>query len=330
MSDPDRTSAEAPPTFARRVLRFVLPALVFGVVAILAWVIIESNAHPTQWGWTGFAPSSLPKDDRHDVQRAKTLWDWLQLLIVPVVLTVGGYWFNRTETQRTLEIARKNREQDAETAGRRQQEAVLEAYLGQMATLLLHENLGSTGDNKARHVARGQTLTTLGRLDKDHKRTVLQFLSDAKLITIVDLQKANLRQANLHDTNLRGADLSGADLREADLRRADLRGATLGGASLRGANLSDANLEGANLDGANLHGADLFMAKLGGANLRNANLRDANLGGAYLFSADLRGASLSDTDLRAAYLVNAQYSGEQLDRAKSCQGATLHDTSGHP
>ncbi len=28
--------------------------------------------------------------------RGKTLWDWLQLLIIPVVLAVGGYLFNLT------------------------------------------------------------------------------------------------------------------------------------------------------------------------------------------------------------------------------------------
>ena len=29
----------------------------------------------------------------------KTLWDWMQLLIVPTALAVGGYIFNRTEKQ---------------------------------------------------------------------------------------------------------------------------------------------------------------------------------------------------------------------------------------
>src|SRR6266516_7842110 len=29
--------------------------------------------------------------------RGKTLWDWLQLLIIPVVLAVAGFWFNHSE-----------------------------------------------------------------------------------------------------------------------------------------------------------------------------------------------------------------------------------------
>jgi hypothetical protein len=27
----------------------------------------------------------------------KTLWNWLHLLIIPVVLAIGGYWFNRQQ-----------------------------------------------------------------------------------------------------------------------------------------------------------------------------------------------------------------------------------------
>src|SRR5213592_265877 len=36
--------------------------------------------------------------------RGKTLWDWLQLLIIPAVLAGGGLWFNQMQ---------KNREQQA-------------------------------------------------------------------------------------------------------------------------------------------------------------------------------------------------------------------------
>ena len=44
-----------------------------------------------RWKWTG-----LPE---------RTLWDWLSLLIVPVVLALGGYLFTRSENRRTQEVA---------------------------------------------------------------------------------------------------------------------------------------------------------------------------------------------------------------------------------
>jgi hypothetical protein len=57
------------------------------------------------WKWTG-----LPK---------RTFWDWLDLLIVPVVLAIGGYLFTRSENQRTREDADKQRTLDRELADER-------------------------------------------------------------------------------------------------------------------------------------------------------------------------------------------------------------------
>ena len=43
--------------------------------------------------WIGFGESKVNKD----VRPAKTLWDWLKLLIIPAVLAIGGYLFTRFE-----------------------------------------------------------------------------------------------------------------------------------------------------------------------------------------------------------------------------------------
>jgi len=62
---------------------------------------------------------------RYDI----TLWDWLKLLIVPVVIAGGGLWFNRQQREREIEIARQQREQELEIAERRTQDEALQAYL---------------------------------------------------------------------------------------------------------------------------------------------------------------------------------------------------------
>jgi len=41
-----------------------------------------------------------------------TLWDWLELLVVPAVLAVGGYLFARAENQRARENVDKQRTLD--------------------------------------------------------------------------------------------------------------------------------------------------------------------------------------------------------------------------
>jgi len=259
--------------------------------------------------------------------RGKTLWDWLQLLIIPAVLAVGGYLFNYTTSKSEREIASD-----------RQREDTLQSYIDKISELMLRENLRESADEKVQKIARVRTLTVLRRLDAERKVSVLQFLHESGLI---DKDKRII--------DLSGADLSEADLSEADLRRADLDGATLDGANLRGAiliaDLSVADLRGANLSGAILReailfGADLSGAILGGANLRRAilsrailsgaNLSGANLYGAILDGATLDGATLDGATLDGANLRGATVTPEQLDKAWSLKDTTMSDGSKHP
>jgi uncharacterized protein YjbI with pentapeptide repeats len=266
----------------------------------------------------------------------KTLWDWLELLIVPVVLAIGGYLFTRSENRATR-VAAEQRSQDE----------ALQTYLDQMGQMLLdkaqHLRRSQEGGEE-RTLARARTLTVLPRLDGERKRSVLQFLYESGLIAVdhpvVNLSGADLSEAKLKRANLRKADLSKADLRGADLSRADLGEANLGGANLGGANLGGANLHEAHLHQANLADAyspnaylkrtDLGYADLSGADLAKADvsesylfhavlfkavLRSADFEEANLVSADLREVDLSDADLSDANLWHANLSGADLAKA---------------
>jgi hypothetical protein len=226
------------------------------IVALVVATIVLGYVR--EWEWTG-----LVKDKAYT---KRTLWDWLQLLIIPAVLAGVGLWFNRQQ-----------REQELQTADRRAQDEALQAYLDQMSQLLIPDKDQPTlydehPPDSLKTVARARTLTVLPRLDGDRKARVVQFLYESGLITkdrpILDLGGANLRRADL----IR-ADLSGADLIRADLIRADLSGAYLSRADLRGADLCGANLSG----WANLSGADLSRADLRGADLSAAHLEEADL-----------------------------------------------------
>jgi hypothetical protein len=217
------------------------------------------------WKWTG-----LPK---------RTLWDWLQLLIIPGVLAGGGLWFNRQQ-----------REQELQTADRRAQDEALQAYVDQMSAMLIPNNdqpslYDEHPPDSLKTVARARTLTVLPRLAGDRKARVVQFLYESGLITetrgsIVDLKGANLSDADLRDANLRDANLRDANLNVADLRGADLVRSNLREADLVDAYLREADLRGADLSGAYLRGANLSDAYLRGANLSDAVLRGAILSGA--------------------------------------------------
>src|SRR5439155_5359374 len=75
--------------------------------------------------WTGFGPYTPPQPSIEGYQRAKTFWDWMQLLIVPAVLAGGVYFLNRTErinaekaTRQRAEADRQRAEERAETERR--------------------------------------------------------------------------------------------------------------------------------------------------------------------------------------------------------------------
>jgi uncharacterized protein YjbI with pentapeptide repeats len=274
--------------------------------------------------WTGVGERRWKKAPDEEVQPGKTLWDWLQLLIVPAILIgVTFAWSTlqtRSENQREEgRIAADNSREDRRIAADRaaaeeaRQDATLQGYFDQMSGLILHEKLlSSEWDDPVRAVARTVTLATVRRLDGERKAEVVRFLNEARLAETkdphvflkgADLTNANLRSAFLPDANLDGADLRGADLRGADLRSAELMGTDLRGTDLRSARLSGANLSG-----------DPF-AFVPGANLAGANLTGADLDGAYLPLANFKGATLRGVDFRKAVLRAESYGWAKLGEA---------------
>jgi uncharacterized protein YjbI with pentapeptide repeats len=233
----------------------------------------------------------------------------MQLLFIPVVLAIAGFWFNhrerkaaelraenerkgaelRSSAEREIEQKRANTKQ--EIALDNQREAALQGYLDRVSELLLQTNLSEErSDEKVLMLIRARTLTTLKGLDPDRKTSLFGFLWESGLIG----------RFNLNDADFSGADLSGADLIGVKLRKA-------------------------NFSGANLHRVTLNKAELLGANLKGANLSST-----MMYDADLRYADLTDADLTDAYLTGAKmegavYCGEQLNPV-----ATMPDGSKHP
>ena len=88
----------------------------------------------------------------------KTLWDWLDLLIIPVALGLGALWVNRISQRNEQRRADRENQIEREIASERNQEAALQAYLDRMTDLLLKENLRkSQPEDEVRTVARTRT-----------------------------------------------------------------------------------------------------------------------------------------------------------------------------
>jgi uncharacterized protein YjbI with pentapeptide repeats len=332
------------------------PRLVLIITLLVILFVLLIGGYFFNWTWTGFGPYTPPTSN---FQREKTLYDWLQLAIIPVALAVGIWWLNRLQQQRDQRLAdqraqlereaaekqaqvereaaeeRKEAEQKAaneryenelKIAHDNQRAATLEAYLDKMSELLLNKDnplRESKPEDEVRQIARVRTLTVLPRLNANRKRSVLHFLYESDLIDkdkrIIDLNGADLVEADLSGIVLCDAVLSGANLAGANLVGADLARVNLSTADLHRADMREVNLKEANLFFANMKGADLSRSSLRNADLRNADLSKANLDGAVLDAAALDGANL----------LEAKVTTEQLDQTMSLKGATKPEVTKH-
>jgi uncharacterized protein YjbI with pentapeptide repeats len=210
----------------------------------------------------------------------KTLWDWMELLVIPLVLATGAFYLNRSERVIERQAAEDRAKLEREIASDRQQEAVLQAYLDRIADSLLKEKLRTSKNKEIRNVARIRTLTVLRGLDANRKGMLLRFLRDSSLIDVIELagadfSKTKLNGADLSRANLSGIHLAGADLRESNLSEADLRESDLSGTNLNTATFREAKLNRANLSGADLSGAEITDKQLATAkSLEGATLPD--------------------------------------------------------
>jgi hypothetical protein len=261
---------------------FVYVAL--GVIGLFCFFAL---AYVCKWRWTGLVETVVKKAPDEDVQRSKELWDWLQLLGIPLGLVGLAFLLNNWQSDRAQRISKD--------ASRQQ---TLSTYLTQMSGLILDRQLVlvlvKSKDHKklvlkskpsagVLSIARALTLTAAQPLDPDRKGDVGRFLFDANL-----LQSDPANQDDLHDVSLVSALL---DPKTGRVRN---------GPNFRNAKLEDAYLQGADLFHANLQNANLQKADLFGANLQRANLQGANLRGAKLFAADLLGANLKGAHVNGA------------------------------
>jgi len=289
------------------------------------------------WKWTGLVTdANYPK---------RTLWDWLDLLIVPIALAIATFVLNRiaANRQQAAQAAQKERDEAAQAAQKERDEAaqaaqkqheqklaaerdhgvVLQAYVDNIGNLLLERDLRSSleGDD-VRKLARSLTLaaltrfhtgipwTDLGSEGSYFKRSLIQFLYEADLLNkeaaIVDLYRAELDNANLNAISLAGANLRGADMRFADLRRADLSDASMPEAYLFMAKLSATNLSAADLSYATLNHISCVPDTVTSQWGLESGV---NLSNAKLFRARLINADLTGADLTGADLTGADLTG---------------------
>jgi uncharacterized protein YjbI with pentapeptide repeats len=254
--------------------------------------------------WTGFA--------------GKTLWDWLELLLIPLALAAVAFGLNYFANEREQRRDDRRAARERALAADARRDDALRIYLQQMSSLMLERDLRtSRPGSEVQAVARAFTLTVLRRLDSERKGLVVRFLSQAGLIGSELQNRVPFVDFRHPPTRLRTemppskVNLGGADLRNVALRSTELIAKSFEGADLRGADFREAHLEATTFDQADLRNADFRDALLGSfvSSGRPASFREACVTDARFDSAEMDGINFS------AQGVNVDLSHANLERA---------------
>jgi uncharacterized protein YjbI with pentapeptide repeats len=319
---------------------WILPALVLtSVVAIIGLLIV----FPPKWEWLGIGKSNeisqvtieaLDPNGKKTVtttkyEQAKTLWDWLGVLGVPLSLALLAWWLQHLQEA----IADKQEKLEKEIAEANQREEALQDYFDRISTLLIDKNLLAISAkleykseeevqeekellSAAIDIIQAITLSIFRRLGDDYERKtdLLGFLFESEIINKL---KLNLSNANLSNTKFSPlCDLSNINFSNSNLSNAFLWDAKLNWACLANSNLSKAFLMSAQLNNADLWHVNLSYANLLEAKLLEADLRDSNLTGAILERANFSSANLSNANLSNANLIGTVFIGTELKEAR--------------
>jgi uncharacterized protein YjbI with pentapeptide repeats len=294
----------------------------------LAAVILILVLGGYQLPWTGFGQVG---DQSTLLRPAKSLWDWMDLLLVPILLALVAVAFSRAQKEREMSISIIERGADA-----------LQQYLRDMSELLLGHGLEEENElATASRTATARTIATLDMLSPTQKGHLVRFLAGAGLIAaenpFIPLQRANLQRMYLDPGSYRGCSLHGAnmdlasvshcsfdksDLASSTMLASDLGSSTFFQCEMNYIHARHAYLVRARLHDARLLKADFQSADLEDADLRRAKLRSAKFRGANLNRADLQGAQMPYADFRVANLRNANFRGCDLTGA-NFYGANL-------
>jgi hypothetical protein len=194
----------------------------FGILVLVAF-FISVLGYVSDLHWTG-----VPE---------KTFWNWLEVLVAPVLLSGGGFLLYTAWTWSDHRLAETGAHEAARHASLH---GIANGYIDDIEQLLLKVDKGNSREGEiARSIAWARTLIVLEGLDQGRKGHIIRFLQHASLLKqaasshheprqqlLISLKSANLRGVHLPRIDLSGANLQEANLLAANLLEADLSGAT--------------------------------------------------------------------------------------------------------
>ncbi|HLW41163.1 MAG TPA: hypothetical protein VKY82_02195 [Flavobacterium sp.] len=178
--------------------------LLCGLILIICWAI-NPKAAPE---WTGFS--------EYNTINYRTLWDWLDLIIIPGSIGLFAWIFTSYEKDKNKRIENE-----------KFKDVTLNSFLKVMAELIINNDLPGTPNPKSLAIAKTRMNIALDHLDGARKGQVLQFLYQSDLIDKnpnLKLLGANFNDSIINNLVLIDAEIKGAHFERASLLETNLNG----------------------------------------------------------------------------------------------------------
>ncbi|MBC1193738.1 pentapeptide repeat-containing protein [Microcystis aeruginosa BLCCF158] len=260
-----------------------------GILLLLFLLVIANVAiWISNFKWSGF--------------QKKTLWDWLQLLIIPLMLALGAFYLNSaSESSRVQEQIKQE---------------ILTDYFSKMQDLIVEtKKVKETSGYKESHpkdqevrllpefrpTAQALTLSVLEQLDGKRKGKVITYLAESQLITANNDNLSSLPEIKLN----------GANLKEIVLENVDLYGII--DMKNKGQIINGIKINNANMEGANLSQVNLFKSNLSGSNLENATLKNVKFTGSIMKDSKFINGQITDVNFTGVSLSQTIFDNIKLE-----------------
>ena len=306
----------------RKLMDFPILTTIFSIAGLtIIYIFVQHFVFGnTAWAdWTGFREytGSIAKEDR-----GKTLWDVLELVIIPVGGALIAYFFNKSLKENEQRLIDERVKIEREILIDQQREIALQSYMMTMHNLIeKNDPCHSLPGDEIRNFVTTITQSTLNKLDGKRKGLVIKFLYGANFLyrkdPIVSLEYSDLSDIDLSNTDLESINFKLATLKNANFYQTKLKNASFEKVFLDSTKFYSTNLNNADFSYAYGENVIFDLAVLSNANLENsyfpkasfdsADLTDANFEYAYLKSTRYFWSELTNTNFRSAILLEADF-----------------------
>lgn len=256
--------------------------ILIAIIVLFSFYIAYNAIFPyTSAEWMGF----VTYDKNTNEQDVKKLWDWLDLLIIPLSIAIIGWIYKENEKLR-----------DSKKEFENKQNETLDSYFRVISDLIIKSHLlDNKLNSESKIIARTRTIVAIENLNSERKGQVLQFLHESNLINnVIELLGANFKSSEVSGIVLRNTTIKGVYFCDSKFIKSYLDNSDLTSCDFTNTDFSDSSMQNTNLS----------YTKLINCKLVNIDLTTVNFEGVDLTNADLSNSKILKTQLDKIFKKN--------------------------